>query len=231
MIYLSDGHSQIEDAFLKEFNIQKYEISQKPFSQGFCDLFRFFVLEQTEVYEKKDLYYAFIELPEFWQLHADADHGKIRCYDEIKGYAYVREPKIERIIDRIEWVDENKKVYKMDCYNEYGFVYCSRFIDHGVIVMDVYSTKDRVEIFEVNYTNGVVTTFKNNMVYSMFQTIDDFTQFVFEKVSLKEEILISSIDLLNQFSKSTKINTLDASLYAKAKQEGYQIVLLEVKEE
>lgn len=56
-----------------------------------------------------------------------------------KANIYFKNPIEKRMVSRVEWIDRNNTVYRIDYYNKYGYMYCSENVSGGnVTVREFY---------------------------------------------------------------------------------------------
>lgn len=83
------------------------------------------ISEKNDVLKEKDRYYAFIDIPQYWSVRADGLNGAIYDNKTKKANIYFKNPIEKRMVSRVEWIDRNNTVYRIDYYNKYGYMYCS----------------------------------------------------------------------------------------------------------
>ena len=81
------------------------------------------ISEKNDVLKEKDRYYAFIDIPQYWSVRADGLNGAIYDNKTKKANIYFKNPIEKRMVSRVEWIDRNNIVYKVDYYNKYGYMY------------------------------------------------------------------------------------------------------------
>lgn len=97
------------------------------------------ISERNDVLKEKDRYYAFIDIPQYWSVRADGLNGAIYDNKTKKANIYFKNPIEKRMVSRVEWIDRNNTVYKVDYYNKYGYMYCSENVSGGnVTVREFY---------------------------------------------------------------------------------------------
>ncbi len=77
--------------------------------------------------EKRDLFYAFLPVPDCWEIRAEGVNGAVFDMGCKKATIYFREPVEKRNVQRVEWEMENGWVYKTDYYDQYARKYASEF--------------------------------------------------------------------------------------------------------
>ena len=103
------------------------------------------ISERNDVLKEKDRYYAFIDIPQYWSVRADG------LYDNKtkKANIYFKNPIEKRMVSRVEWIDRNNTVYRIDYYNKYGYMYCSENVSGGnVTVREFYDRNGDIKVLE-----------------------------------------------------------------------------------
>ena len=66
-----------------------------------------------------------------------------------KANIYFKNPIEKRMVSRVEWIDRNNTVYKVDYYNKYGYMYCSENVSGGnVTVREFYDRNGDIKVLE-----------------------------------------------------------------------------------
>lgn len=107
------------------------------------------ISEKNDVLKEKDRYYAFIDIPQYWSVRADGLNGAIYDNKTKKANIYFKNPIEKRMVSRVEWIDRNNTVYKVDYYNKYGYMYCSENVSGGnVTVREFYDRNGDIKVLE-----------------------------------------------------------------------------------
>lgn len=105
--------------------------------------------EKNDVHKEKDLYYAFIDIPQYWSVRADGVNGAIYDNKTKKANIYFKNPIEKRMVSRVEWIDRNNTVYRVDYYNKYGYKYCSENVNDGnVTAREFYDRNGDIKVIE-----------------------------------------------------------------------------------
>jgi len=140
------------------------------------------MLEKTTPQEKR-LFHAFLELPEFWEVRSDGRRGAVFNMGVKQAYIYYQNPEQERIVERVEWLEKDGRVFRTDFYNCFGYVFSSSyFSSEGKPVMKAFYTSEHEEIINVNYSNGTVLLFENGKVKQVFHTEEEFEVFALRHI-------------------------------------------------
>ena len=155
---------------------------------------QYVLLQEAEQPKEKQRFHAFLDLPKFWEVRADGFRGAVYNDGVKKASIYYRNPIQNRIVERVEWFDENGKVYRTDSYKVYGYVHRSLFLDEeGNPVSKAFYSSKHEEIINVNYSNGVVLLFQNGMVKEVFASQEEFEQFALSVMSEREVAWMSGM--------------------------------------
>lgn len=134
---------------------------------------------ETKALQEMDLYYAFLKLPDFWEIQPEKHNGAIYNRGIKLATIYFKPPIEKRNVQRIEWCTEDNQIYKIDYYNRYGFAYCSEYMDEDKKVHSkVYYTSVHMEVIHINYTNNIVTLFENGNVIAIFESLTEFEAYL-----------------------------------------------------
>ena len=107
------------------------------------------ISEKNDVLKEKDRYYAFIDIPQYWSVRADGLNGAIYDNKTKKANIYFKNPIEKRMVSRVEWIDRNNTVYRIDYYNKYGYMYCSENVSGGnVTVREFYDRNGDIKVVE-----------------------------------------------------------------------------------
>ena len=159
---------------------------------GILSPYEFFVSGQNhEVYVEKDLFYDFLEVPEFWEIRADGIWGAIYDMGCKKASIYFTDPIEKRNVQRVEWCAENGWVYKIDFYNKYGLKYFSEFLGlNGEVESRVFYSDRNQEVIVEQPGNDVITLFEDGRVKAYFTSYDQFLAFYLDEAGLGEKYVL-----------------------------------------
>ena len=128
MIFITDELGNIEKNILELVeNVGLKDCKTIEAIDLFCG-----ISEKNDVLKEKDLYYAFIETPQYWSIRADGVNGAIYDNKTKMANIYFKNPIEKRMVSRVEWIDANGKckspmefipvfeangfIYKLDCF-------------------------------------------------------------------------------------------------------------------
>ncbi len=127
--------------------------------------------------EKKDVFYVFMDLPEFWEVRPDGLNGAIYNKNEKVAMIYFKNPIELRYVERVEWLSVTKEVFKIDYYGDFGYAYCTAYFHEGKMVSKSYFSPEHEEKLQLNLSNGVVTLYDKGKVSKLFHSEEEFVEY------------------------------------------------------
>ena len=210
MVILFDRFEELDDLLIE--TLDNVEVVKKSFTlsdmaflpSNVESIYDYCIAKrERKTLQERKVYYAFIDVPDFWQVRVEGLHGAIYDKDQKKATVYVREPLEKRYVERVEWLSPIGYVYRIDYYNRYGYVYCQAFFNsEGNLESKTYYTSEREEVINVNCSNGVVTVFEHGCACTLFANIEEFEVAMMEEIAMKHErIAITSANLIQKMAK------------------------------
>ena len=172
-----------------------YYLQDAPFlPKGHLSIYEYYLMRHEKmVPQEKDLYYVFIDVPEFWEIQAHGTNGAVIYQGKKKAIIYFRHPIVARLVQRVEWQTEKGHVYKIDYYNRYGWVYCSAFTnDAGMVISKSYYNSQREELIHVNLSNGVVSLFENGKVTKLYHNVTEFEEAMIRELVSEADVVVNA---------------------------------------
>lgn len=157
--------------------------------------------EKNDVHKEKDLYYAFIDIPQYWSVRADGVNGAIYDNKTKKANIYFKNPIEKRMVSRVEWIDRNNTVYRIDYYNKYGYKYCSENVSGGnVTVREFYDRNGDIKLIEQTGSK-TYTTLDTGISPRSYRGFADYLEAYLKYNEIYDEnIWLTSDDILNKFA-------------------------------
>lgn len=157
--------------------------------------------EKNDVHKEKDLYYAFIDIPQYWSVRADGVNGAIYDNKTKKANIYFKNPIEKRMVSRVEWIDRNNTVYRIDYYNKYGYKYCSENVRGGNVTgREFYDRNGDIKVIE---QTGSKTYIMLGMGISPrnYRGFADYLEAYLKSNEIYDEnIWLTSDEILNKFA-------------------------------
>ena len=159
------------------------------------------ISEKNDVHKEKDLYYAFIDIPQYWSVRADGINGAIYDNKTKKANIYFKNPIEKRMVSRVEWIDRNNTVYRIDYYNKYGYKYCSENVSGGnVTVREFYDRNGDIKLIEQTGSK-TYTTLDTGISPRSYRGFADYLEAYLKSNEIYDEnIWLISNEILNKFA-------------------------------
>ena len=157
--------------------------------------------EKNDVHKEKDLYYAFIDIPQYWSVRADGVNGAIYDNKTKKANIYFKNPIEKRMVSRVEWIDRNNTVYRIDYYNKYGYKYCSENVRGGnVTSREFYDRNGDIRVIEQTGSK-TYTTLDTGISPRSYRGFADYLEAYLKSNEIYDEnIWLISNEILNKFA-------------------------------
>ena len=157
--------------------------------------------ENNDVLKEKDLYYVFIDIPQYWSVRADELNGAIYDNKTKKANIYFKNPKEKRMVSRVDWIDRNNTVYRIDYYNKYGYKYCSENVKGGnVISREFYDRNGDIKVIEQTVSK-TYTTLGTGISPRNYRGFADYLGAYLKSNEIYDEnIWLTSDEILNKFA-------------------------------
>lgn len=162
----------------------------------FCD-----ISEKNDVHKEKDLYYAFIDIPQYWSVRADGLNGAIYDNKTKKANIYFKNPIEKRMVSRVEWIDRNNTVYRIDYYNKYGYKYCSENVRGGNVTgREFYDRNGDIKVIE-QIGSKTYTMLGTGISPRSYRGFADYLEAYLKSNEIYDEnIWLTSDEILNKFA-------------------------------
>lgn len=152
-----------------------------------CSIYEYFVRKtEKEMPEEKPLYYAFLDIPYLWAVRADGVNGAVYDRNCKKAEIYFTEPIERRNVQRVEWVEEDGSVYRVDYYNRYGDRYYIEYVCDGAVQSrEFYNHAQQLIILE-QITESVITLFQDGRVSKRYTGYSEFLQAYLRNIGMQD---------------------------------------------
>lgn len=159
------------------------------------------ISEKNDMHKEKELYYAFIDIPQYWGIRADGLNGAIYDNKTKKANIYFKNPKEKRMVSRVDWIDRNNTVYRIDYYNKYGYKYCSENVKCGnVISREFYDRNGDIKVIEQTVSK-TYTTLGTGISPRSYRGFADYLEAYLKSNEIYDEnIWLTSDEILNKFA-------------------------------
>ena len=164
----------IEDnGFLPEDVISVY--------QYFCGDFR-----KSGKAPGKARFFNQIEVPDYWEISGNGSKGAVNDLQCERGRIFYAEPKHNRLVKVVDWMDKNGTVRFSDHYNRYGALYARTiFSKDAKRFCRVYFDTEGREVLVENFATQDIILNRNGKVY-IFQNKTELTLYLLNELGLME---------------------------------------------
>ena len=197
MIFITDELGNIEKNILELVeNVGLKDCKTIEAIDLFCG-----ISEKNDVLKEKDLYYAFIETPQYWSIRADGLNGAIYDNKTKKANICFKNPIEKRMVSRVEWIDRNNTVYRIDYYNKFGYKYCSENVrDGNVISREFYDRNGDIKVIEQTGPK-TYTLLGTGISPRSYRDFADYLEAYLKSGEIYDEnIWLTSDEVLNKFA-------------------------------
>lgn len=178
-----------EDGFLPEGVLTPYE---------------FFA--NNENLSTNPLFFNQVKIPKYWMIEGNNNNAVIKDTGYIKGRIIYKKNYKYRIVERVEWLNNQGHTHVIDYYNKRGFSYAQVILDpntHRRILKRYFNNKGEEFIVENFVTNDIILNWQGKEYF--FHSKIQFVNFYLKAIGLESESF-----LINSFSISAAIvNSLD----------------------
>ncbi len=144
--------------------------------------------KNQEVLKEKDLFFDFLEVPEFWEIRAVGVYGGIFDMGCKKADIYFTDPIEKRNVKRVEWCMESGWKYKIDYYNKYALKYASEFLDvDGNVESKVFYSSENHEMIVEQPQNDTVTLLEGGKTKGFFVSYSEFLEYYLNELGPEEK--------------------------------------------
>ena len=134
-------------------------------------------------------YFNQIDLPDYWEIESTTTAGEIHDYEDLRARLFYADPKSERHLKIIDWLDKNGKVRCSDHYDRYGKRFAQTILDRNqkTVHKSYYDSAGR-EVITENLTTGDIILTDEGRNY-FFKSKAEFIAHFLETAGLAGERL------------------------------------------
>lgn len=138
---------------------------------GFISMFEFIIDSISTLPDNfQDVLLPCVNIPQFYSITADTNlYGYILHLGQRKGKIWFRRDCQKICADRVERIDENDNIVRLDHYDRYGFIAFSDFYnDEQKIVSRSYYSADNKPVLNYSYSNDTYSLLDDSHVFMTF---------------------------------------------------------------
>ena len=141
-----------------------------------------------------------VKIPSYYSVTSDTNRrGYIRHLGKIKGTIWFRHDYPVICADRVERLDENDKIVRIDFYNRYGFISFSDFYsDNTEAISRTYYSADNKPLLNYSYDTDTYCLLQDGHVVLTFAGKDELTSYCMSLIhSTGKRIIPTSMMQIN----------------------------------
>lgn len=187
MIFLTDRINEEAGDLIYSFAASGYDVQTVVSSydgympEGILSPYGYYVNGKRDPEPGYPRYFNQIELPDFWEIESSTTSGEIHDYEDLKARLFYADPKNERHLKVIDWLDKNGKVRCSDHYDRNGVRFAQTILnkEQKTVHKTYYDREGREVITENLNTGDIILTDegKNYFFRSKADFIAHFLQF------------------------------------------------------
>ncbi|MCG7339008.1 accessory Sec system glycosylation chaperone GtfB [Staphylococcus sp. ACRSN] len=142
----------------------------------------------------KPKFFNEIEVPQYWVIEGTNDSAEIKDMGKVRGKIFYQPNYKARVVNRVEWLDEDGQVRFVDYYTKHGIKYAQTVYDkRGVAIFKKYMNRDGKEVIYENYvTKDIVLDWKGKSHF--FDSEVGFIMFFIKTLNIEmQNFVINSL--------------------------------------
>lgn len=196
MIFLTDRMNEEAGNLMYSFARAGYDVQTVVSNydgfmpDGIFSPYGFYVNGKTEPKPGLPRYFNQIDLPDFWEIESTTTAGEVHEYEDLRAKLFYADPKNERHLKIIDWLDKNGKVRCSDHYDRYGRRFAQTILDKNQkTVHKTYYDADGREVITENLNTGDIILTDEGKNY-FFRSKADFIAHYLEHSGLNTDRLL-----------------------------------------
>lgn len=131
---------------------------------------------------KKDVergcFFNEVKVPDFWEILGDGSSATIKNYEKVQARINYSKATNNRIVESVEWLDDDSNIYQIDHYDKYGNVFAKTTVDkEGKYLISTYFDNNKDEKLVENHVTGdLILTLENEPMF-IFHNRVEFVNF------------------------------------------------------
>lgn len=141
---------------------------------------------------KKDIergcFFNEIEVPEFWEISGSNSSAVIKNYEKEQARINFNVASNNRIVETVEWLDEQGRIYLIDKYDKYGnrFAQTTVSTEGQWLITTYFDSQNKERIVENYLTNDIILTLDNEPI-QIFKGKVDFIKYFISYLNLEQD--------------------------------------------
>lgn len=191
MINLFDNYSQeTRDLHLSlkkaGYDIPTIVIDANGFlPEGVISPYTYFLNNQKDTV--RGCFFNEVPVPDFWEIHGDGSSATIHNYEKEQGRIQYHTDSNNRIVEFVEWLDDQGRLYQIDRYDKFGNLFAKTTVNtEGQHLITTYLDANNKEVIVENLSTGDIILSLENEPLLIFHGKVDFIKFFITYVGLDQ---------------------------------------------
>lgn len=139
-------------------------------------------------------YFNQIDLPDFWEIESTTTSGEVHEYEDLRAKLFYADPKSERHLKIIDWLDKKGKVRCSDHYDRYGRRFAQTILDRNQkTVHKSYYDADGREVVTENLNTGDIILTDEGRNYFFRSKADFIAHFLQDSGLNTDRLMFNSL--------------------------------------
>ena len=147
--------------------------------KGYISIYDFVIGLTEAPKERKDIYYALVPVPDFYEIRPMGEVGGVYDMNVLKATIHFKHPADRGYVSALMWHDTKGGMRRIDNYDIYGNIYrIDDILENGSYRIRSYVNSKGLEVVTINDSNGTVTYYENGLPSHIFTNENEFFDFV-----------------------------------------------------
>lgn len=149
-----------------------------------------------------------VKTPDFWEIVGDGSSARIKNYEKEQARIFYNSESNNRIVETVEWLDENGAIYQIERYDKFGNIFAKTTVENdGQHLITSYFNTENKEILVENHVTGDIILTLENEPMRLFRSKIDYLKFFIDYLELdKTQIFYNTLSY--SFLVSHSLNSL-----------------------
>ncbi|KXT77134.1 GftB: Glycosyl transferase, family 8 [Streptococcus sp. DD10] len=127
-------------------------------------------------------YFNEVQVPAYWEILGNNQSARVMSYEKERAKISFHQASNKRVVEKVEWLDENGQVRLADHYDKYGNHYAqTTFSSENQQLITSYFTTNGVERIVENHVTGDVILTLENQGMKIFKSRSDFFRYFLQE--------------------------------------------------
>ena len=200
MVFLTDRLNEEAGNLMYSFARAGYDVQTVVSSydgylpEGILSPYGFYVNGKKEPKYGLPRYFNQIDLPDLWEIESTTTAGEVHEYEDLRARLFYADPKSERHLKIIDWIDKNGKARCSDHYDRYGRRFAQTILDRNQkTVHKTYYDENGREVITENLNTGDIILTDGGRNYFFRSKADFIAHFLRDSGLNSDRLMFNSL--------------------------------------